>query len=243
MGGATGRGCALGVAGQEGGWGWGRGGQAVGAGPSPMRRVTEGSWAAWRSAVRFHTYWAPWGDRDDGPQPCAVPRAPARPLALRRPRRPEAPSPGAGPATPAPGRGRPASLRSGPRHPGTRGPGSPRGTCTGGLHPGSPAPAHEGRWAWGRPWVPPPGRWSGPGDCRLHTPGSPDTQPTAGLRLGCLGRGRCGARPSALARGPRRRTSMSTLETSCAAMSWQPSRRASAGIWASEYQFRFTVCA
>lgn len=44
-------------------------------------------------------------------------------------------------------------------------------------------------------------------------------------------------------RGPSRRTSMSTLEMSCAAMSRQPSSSAAAGTSASEYQFRFTVCA
>lgn len=38
-------------------------------------------------------------------------------------------------------------------------------------------------------------------------------------------------------------TSMSMLEMSCVAMSWQPSCSAEAGMLASEYQLRFTVCA
>lgn len=38
-------------------------------------------------------------------------------------------------------------------------------------------------------------------------------------------------------------TSMSMLEMSCVEMSWQPSCSAEAGMLASEYQLRFTVCA
>lgn len=208
------------------------------------------------SAVRFHTYWAPWEGQDGasalqslGQQPCPCPcsaRAPGSPrhLALGLPllHQVAAVQPDSTPCSiirvlgvwgPA---GKHVLAASAQDHLG-------QGTRAGGLGAWQ-ALCPPLRQLLGPP-LPPPGLWRGSNDCTLYTPQEP--RDPAGPRaptVGCLGLWPVRGPP--LRPGPRwpsRRTSMSMLETSCVAMSWQPSFSALAGMSASEYQLRFTVCA